>query len=538
MKKYARTVDLGRLTAGFLLFTTLFAVIYTQSPLYTSNQNQYFLHGLARAGYGELSHDWLANTLDPTPLFSLLVEWTYRLTHFPPLFYIDYALLMGVYLFSALGIVESVFPLRSAPSQGLRGWLEPRPLAFLSLFLLVHSAAWRFFLSRILSDNWTYLLEDGVADQRLLGSVLQPSAFGVLLVLSIYLFLKDRPYWAVLCAALAATWHPTYLWGAAALTAAYLLQRLWQARPLSAAGFFKAVLPGFAALLWVLPILAYVYLNFGSTPPETTAQARQLTVEFRIPHHALLSWWFDATALVKIGLVLLALFLVRKTRLFWALGVPFVLALLLTLAATPSPLFGGSYFLALLFPWRVSIFLVPLSTALILAWLVRLTWERLIQPVQPPERRARRQRWISAASLALIAALLLVGLTRLALDFRRQAQLPDRPLMAYIAAHRASTDVYLTPVKMQDFRLGAGAAAYVDFKSIPYQDSDVLEWYRREQLAERFYKQADCSLLLNLAVQDGVTHVVLERQDFPDLCPGLRAVYEDEMYGVYRYLVR
>jgi hypothetical protein len=231
-----------------------------------------------------------------------------------------------------------------------------------------------------------------------------------------------------------------------------LLQRLWQARPLSAAGFFKAILPGFVALLWVLPILAYVYLNFGSTPPETTAQARQLTVEFRIPHHALLSWWFDTTALIKIGLLLLALFLVRKTRLSWALGVPFVLALLLTLAATPSPLFSGSYFLALLFPWRVSIFLVPLSTALILAWLVRAAWERLIQPVQPPEGRARRQRSVSAASLALVAALLLVGWRAWRSISAARRSFPTRPLMAYVAAHRAPTDVYLTPVKMQDFR--------------------------------------------------------------------------------------
>lgn len=35
-----------------LLWGIVFALAYAQSPLYTSNQNQYFLHGLAQAGYG------------------------------------------------------------------------------------------------------------------------------------------------------------------------------------------------------------------------------------------------------------------------------------------------------------------------------------------------------------------------------------------------------------------------------------------------------------------------------------------------------
>ena len=47
----------------FLLLICLaiaFNLAYTQSPLFTSNQNQYFLHGMALAGYGNLDEDWLA----------------------------------------------------------------------------------------------------------------------------------------------------------------------------------------------------------------------------------------------------------------------------------------------------------------------------------------------------------------------------------------------------------------------------------------------------------------------------------------------
>ena len=134
------------------LWTLLFALAYSQSPLYTSNQNQYFLHGLANAGFGNLSRDWLANTLDPTPVFSLLVETSYRQLEYPPLYYFIYALLMGVYRFSLFGSVSYLYKWRDS---GLKRVL------FLVLLIAVHSAAWRFGLSRTLGVTWSYVLEDG-----------------------------------------------------------------------------------------------------------------------------------------------------------------------------------------------------------------------------------------------------------------------------------------------------------------------------------------------------------------------------------------
>src|SRR4051812_47995736 len=79
-----------------LLFLFGFSVAYCQAPLYYSNQNQYFVHGLAQAGRGFLADDWLATTADPTPVFSALVAFTVRYLH-PWLFHVYYALILGVY---------------------------------------------------------------------------------------------------------------------------------------------------------------------------------------------------------------------------------------------------------------------------------------------------------------------------------------------------------------------------------------------------------------------------------------------------------
>jgi hypothetical protein len=531
---------------NFLLLTVIFSIAYAQSPMYTSNQNQYFLHGLAQAGFGYLNQDWLANTPDPTPVFSALVALTYRLTHLSALFYIYYALLMGIYIFSLLGIVTSIYSLRSSRAKFF---------GFLALLILVHSAAWRFAISRSLGVNWTYILEDGLADQRLLGPVFEPSVFAALLMLSIYLFMQRKPYLAVISAALAATVHPTYLLSAAVLTLSYMLitaietgifdkrlitpvltnqftprfQNQLQAAPDTPPSkkerpWMKSLWIGALALLVVAPILIYVYVNFGNTPPETTARAQDILVNFRIPHHALISWWWDATAVVKILLVAAALFLIRKKRLF-------LVMLLLTLAAaglTLLQVFLKSNMLALLFPWRISIILVPLATAILLADLVSASFKHLRL-----FRQRRFQNFLAASSLLLIAAVVLVGGIRFSLDLQRKASAVERPLEAYVASHHASGQVYLTPIKLQDFRLETGSPVYIEFKSIPYQDANVLEWYRRIQLADRFYKNGDCKLLNEMATQSGVTHIVMENGDPGQNCPNLLPIYNDAYYSLY-----
>jgi hypothetical protein len=86
---------------------------------------------------------------------------------------------------------------------------------------------------------------------------------------------------------------------------------------------------------------------------------------------------------------------------------------------------------------------------------------------------------------------------------------------------------------MQDFRLETGAPVYMDFKSIPYKDRDVLEWYRRYQLADRLYIEADCGLLAELGATEGVTSVIIESGSKLEACEFLTRIYEDPYYSLY-----
>ncbi len=497
--------------AWFIVITAIFALAYNQSPLFTSNQNQYFLHGYAQAGYGLLSEDWLSNTADPTPVFSSLVAGTLLIFHSGFPFYIYYALLMGIYFFSLYGILRQVIPINSSK------------LTFHVLFVaivLLHSTVLRTMLLRIFGWEWSYLFEGGVAGQRLLGSVFQPSSFGVFLLLSIYLYLKDKEYLAVLSAVLAATIHPTYLLSAGALTLAYCIDTILRRKKIG-----PAIRMGLLALITIAPILAYSYVNFWTGTLRITRAAHDLLVHERIPYHTQVALWFDATVVIKLVFVGLGIFLARKNRLSIVLLIPLVLSIGLTIAQVMMKKHAPGLTLALLFPWRVSTWLVPVSVGLITAALVSRvipavtpTWERIIKP----------------AGYVLIFLAVGAGVIRTYLEKVESGSLSYRPIEAFVAAHRQAGQQYLIPSKLYDFRLEAGVPIYIDFLSIPYKSTDVLEWRRRSLLANRFYQEGTCDNLVDF-LEEGITHVILP-DDFPENCPRLHEIYADRAFHLYELI--
>jgi len=507
-----RAADLGRrrfdlAALSSLAWGALLGLAYAQAPLYTSNQNQYFLHGLAQAGRGNLGQDWLANTADPTPLFTGLVQLTAGLLD-ERLFYLYFLLLAAVYLHSLWGIADRLFGLSSS-----RG----RSLLFLATFFVLHSAGLRIALGRFAGGGWEYLFDGGVAGQRLLGTVLQPSTFGVLLLLAVGQFLRGRPYRSAAAAAASALLHPTYLLCAAVLVGSmvWLLYRRERnlRLPLRAGGL---------ALALVLPALIYYALTFLPASPA----ALEILAQVRVPEHAVVAEWFDPAAAVKLAMILLAIYLVRGSPLSGILAVGAGASLLLTFAQ----LLTGSHSLALLFPWRITTYLVPLASAVLAGWGARTLADRLGWSVHPIPRVAR------ALGLAAMALSVVSGLGWSALQFAQQQAYPARRVLAFVELQREPGQVYLIPPRLQDFRLVTGAPAMVDFKSIPYRGDQVLEWYDRLRLAELIYRdrveQVNCERLADAGREYGVTHLLLD-QDLLGLdCPWLRRLYVDNSYAV------
>ena len=217
----------------------------------------------------------------------------------PWTFHLYYALLLGTYAAVMLGL----FRQSAGRSAAARRW----PI-FLALFVLVHSAVLRWGSSHWLGNDYPWFFQAGVAGQYILGPVLQPSAFGVLLVAAVYLFVQDRVFLAAGAAALAATAHCTYLLPAALLFAGFQAALLFEKRTR------LALAVGGVALLLVLPITAYVLVNFGPTTREAFAQAQAIMVNIRIPHHTRVDLWLDPVAGLQIVWMIVGTVLARPDR--------------------------------------------------------------------------------------------------------------------------------------------------------------------------------------------------------------------------------
>lgn len=91
---------------------------------------------------------------------------------------------------------------------------------------------------------------------------------------------------------------------------------------------------------------------------------------------------------------------------------------------------------------------------------------------------------------------------------------------------------------MQDFRLATGAPAFVDFKAIPYQDQDVLEWYRRIKKAEKVYFKTNCDRIQEFLSTEIVTHIITKQEEMDDSCPNLKKIYETPGFSLFQVVSR
>lgn len=493
----------------FLVVAIIFSLAYTQEPIYNSpessdgNQNTKFLHGLARAGFGSLDRDWMAGTIDPLPAFTTLVEFTYQYIHREYAFYVYYGLIMGLYVYSLVAIANTVYQFKKT---------RAKYLLYLALFICIHAVN-----LEIGNFDTAWHLTTGVAQQYILGPVLQPCTFGAFVLLSIWLVLYERYYWAVLSGAIAATFHPAYLFSVATLTLSYLLVLKQNVK--------KALLVGCLSFALILPIVSYMFLTFGATSPQLERQAIEILVDFRTPHHSIPEVWLTAgTAHVQALLTIIGLYLIRRTRLFQILLIPFLAAFYLTILQIVL----DSKTIGFIAPWRLSAFLVPISTAIILAAIVSFTFEFF-------EQCPLANQGLVVASLAIISALTVQGLDKQINLFQYQGE--STPMLNFVRETKETGDAYLVPPdlqQLQKFRLYTGVPIFINQKSHPYKDTEVIEWYNRLTLATQVYESDGdrCQRLQQLTSDYNLTHVVAQRQN--DFQCELQVLYQDREYTVYK----
>ena len=420
-----------------------------------------------------------------------------------------------------------------------------RLLVFTAIFIAAHAAIFRLGSVFLAGTDYPWYLQAGVAGQYLLGPGLQPSSFGVLLVTSLAAFVRGRPLLAAALAALSADAHATYLLPAALLTIGYATALVREQR------IRDALTVCFLSLLIVAPSVAYIASHFAAFT-QNSAAAQSILANVRIPHHSQIARWLNWVAVIQILWIGLGLFLLRRTRIF----VPLLVTTLGSVLLTSIQAVINNDTLALLFPWRISALLVPVCTAIVATRLAAF------------DRNARSVDGLAAFLVVLQAA---GGVAVMVFGLGYQMNEAELPLLKFVREKAGPNDVFLIPtrippvgtgsrgiistsftspprskpgsnlipVDLQRFRLATGAAIYVDFKSVPYAPSEVLEWHRRVKRVESWYAEQkwDEAETRERMLKEGITHIVvtrLSKQEPPILADGFEQVYEDGAYAVYR----
>ncbi len=482
----------------------IFAISYTQSPLYTSNQNSYLLHGLANAGLGDLSQDWMVMTKDPFPVFSFLIELTYTYLS-PNFFYVYYGIIQCIFIYSILGIATKVWGIDRSNRE------------YLTYFALVTLSCSVGF------SDLRAMVQAGLAGQYILGPVFQPSTFGVFLLLSIFSFLRDKKFLAVLYLGIAANFHQSYLLSAAAITISYMVLIITGEKD-----FRKAFAVGLFSFFLVLPVICYSYLSFLPASQKTLEEAQDILINYRIPHHANFTAWFDMENFTKIVMMIAALYFTRGKRDVWIIMlVSFVIGLSLTFVQVAT----GSHSLALIFPWRISSFLVPLSAFILLGYAVSYVFSRYSLSI---ENKAKK---IDFTVKVLLILLFTKGVVKIYSKYEKHVSKDFVEVAAFVADKKEAADVYMIPIGIKRFRLLTGVPILVDKKTHPYKDIEMVEWYKRIQLVDQFYsgdKTSRCNTLNDILQQYEVSHIVIDNENPLDYCSNLTRIYNDKSYYVYK----
>jgi hypothetical protein len=88
-------------------------------------------------------------------------------------------------------------------------------------------------------------------------------------------------------------------------------------------------------------------------------------------------------------------------------------------------------------------------------------------------------------------------------------------------------------IDFQRWRLESGTPVYVDFKSIPYRDDEVIEWLRRMRNCERWYESLGDERTRIEMLDAGITHVVMTN-GAKTVRPAGETIYTDDHYTIIK----
>lgn len=422
-----------------IFFSISIAFSMMQVPLFYSNQNTYLIKAVTYFSNSSLEHDWMANQSSYLFLFDLLIGLILQINAI--LIYFLYWTLISIFFFYLFKFSKLI----NVKANQLN-----TSLFFFSLFCL------DFFLN----------LLDGIAGQTILERALIPSIFGVFLIIGIVFFLENKLYKATFFVISAAYFHPTYLLHSIIIILSFVIIIFKKEQ-------FRNIINLISiSVLIFTPLIIFLYYFALSADNELLKNGQQILIS-RIPHHTLFSYWDKKDFILKIIFFLLALLLVRKNqRLFLILLLAFIFSSFFSLIAQ----YSKNPTMLLMFGHRFTVWIVPVSIAIVLF--------KSINYIVINKFILLHEVVINNLIKLFFIALTIIGFSYTIFGHFSK----NNELFNFLENLDYSNGSLLIPKEFENIRLNAKTPIFVDYKSHPFKADEVVEWYERIKIVDRFYE--------------------------------------------------
>ena len=461
----------------FIIFlSAIFASTTQVFELFKGNAN-YLVYSIKDFDFNKLQNDWIANQPNHIPLFTyfnnLLIKFFSK-----DIIYLIHYLLLGITALYLYLISRNLFPKISQKN------------------LIV---IWFAIFTFIFHEKSFF---SGVAGQTLIDQGYQPSSFAVFFFLGIYFFLIEKIFLSVLFICLGASFHPTYVLHSGFVILGILSAYFWLKKYQNC---FKIII--YYSIL-ILPITLFIIINFLLIDKSFTLLGQKILLN-RIPHHANIHYWATYKDLFFLIIYFYSLYLIKDKKRFFIFFSIFGLC--------PIVLSFIQYFininsLALAFPWRSSVFIGPLSSIIIFSFfLEKIKFEKF-----KPEAFSFFL-FIFISGFFFIKSHYIKDLNN---EFRKNLILTEEIKNNFNLIERI-----LIPTNLDYVRMNSGIPIFVDWKLHAFRYDQLIEWKKRVDLADDFYKSKSFSdQLVNLQKIkkiENISHILIKRNVLDIKCKDL-----------------
>ena len=467
-----------------IFLVLIFLATITQQYLFKGN-HVLLIYGFKNLiSFNNLNNDWVTNFTNHVPLYTYL---TFILSKFFSIksIYILYYLLLFICTFSLFKILDQNYK------------FNQREVILWFLFFLI------FF-----HENSYFV---GVAGQSVINETLQPSTFGIFFFLSIFCFLNSKITLSVIAICIAVYFHPTYLIHSIFFILGYLICKLINKNYLS---FFKI---GIIYFILIIPVVYFLYSNFIIEDPTINFSAQKILVEDRIPHHAKISQWFTYKDFISIVIIGIGLYLIRDKKSFF---IPLLVVFVLSFSLTLIQYFTNNYFIALLFPWRSSVFLMPITSLVIISYFVKKINLNL--------------KFITILFLVVFSVFFLKNIF---IEERFNKKLDDKKDLFIFLNDTKKIDLLLTPIYIEDIRMNTSIPIFVNWKFHAFKNNEIVDWYERVNIVKKFYRASNLEIqskLLNeINLIQKTSHILIEKGRQKDLLIKCEIINSSKNYVLY-----